>query len=171
MRRAPQAGDGRRRGVSPESEALLNALKPFCMSVVMAMEELLNSEGDVPPHSRPTPPTSSAAAEAAGVIYSHEQQASLSSSPTISAGDSVAARVASGRRLESALASLRSALSALVSAPALGLPSSASSLSSGFLRRAFPPALPFVMLPLELALSPPGRRNTSGASTAEGREV
>lgn len=43
------AGNGTRasRGVSPQSEALLNVLRPYCMSAVMSMEDLLAGRGSV----------------------------------------------------------------------------------------------------------------------------
>lgn len=60
------------------------------------------------------------------------------------------ARVAAGRRLGSALSSLHSSLSGRVSS------SASRGQASGF-RRALSPALPFVMLPLQLALAPANR--------------
>lgn len=44
--RAPFPGVGPRHGVSRESEALLNVLRPHCMAAVMAMEDLLGSAGN-----------------------------------------------------------------------------------------------------------------------------
>lgn len=45
-------------------------------------------------------------------------------------------------------------------------PPSPSPVPSEVVRRAFPAALPFVMLPLELALAPPDRRNAGGSKTS-----
>lgn len=85
-------------------------------------------------------------------------------SPT-SAGESTgsddsasAARIAAGRRLESAIDSLHSALSAIV---ASALASSSPAQAFG-LRRALAPVLPFVMLPLQLALAPKQRGGGGG---------
>ena len=41
--RFPSPGVGPRPGASPESEALLNILRPHCMGAVMALEDLLGS--------------------------------------------------------------------------------------------------------------------------------
>lgn len=45
--RASSSGAGPRPGaVAPESEALLNVLRPYCMEAVLAMEGLLDYAGD-----------------------------------------------------------------------------------------------------------------------------
>ncbi|CAM9664891.1 unnamed protein product, partial [Ectocarpus sp. 13 AM-2016] len=139
-----------------ESEALLSVLRPYCMSAVLAMEDLLNSGRNL------------ASASAAAANASQRSSSVFSS-------DADAAHVAAVRRLKASLASLQSALAALVPSPSIS-PPSPSPAPSEVVRRAFPAALPFVMLPLELALAPPDRRNagesrTSGLGGAQSPEV
>ncbi|CAN0246327.1 unnamed protein product, partial [Ectocarpus sp. 8 AP-2014] len=116
--RRPSVGNGHRRGIAPESEALLSVLRPYCMSAVMAMEDLLGSGRNL------------ASAAAAATNGPQHSSSAISS-------DAAAAHIAAGRRLEASLASLHSALAALMPPPSISLPSS-SPFPSEAVRRAFP---------------------------------
>eukprot|EP00752_Nemacystus_decipiens_P012189 g10806.t2 len=154
--RAPLPGMGPRRGVSPGSEALLDVLRPHCMGAMMAMEDLLGSAGN-PASTATDPNAATGAAQAAP-------------------DGAAAASISAGRRLEASLASLRSALGAVVASFSSTDPtptSSSPSLSQAeTLRAAFSSALPYIMLPLELVLTPSGGRGAAGGgdgSTGKGR--
>eukprot|EP00903_Cladosiphon_okamuranus_P012353 g11582.t1 len=145
-----------RPGLSPESEVLLNILRPHCMATMMAMEHLLSSAGK---------PASAGA-----------DQVSANGASQVAPDGASAAGIAAGRWLEASITALHLALGEIVAAfPPTTSTRTASSTSSssyahGYLPQlVFPSALPYVMLPLELVITPPGGRTTAaGGAGGEG---